>query len=274
MDIQLATAAVKEQAQAKTPVTNQQHVERQAAWTAAEGCGLQEVRPARAPKETSTAWRAAAEPPCPDTPPRALGLEPIATGGALDLLSVKSAAALSSPGELSSISTQATGQGNARARPATAKARLTQQIALAQDPHRGATKPAVSAARPPDRWLGRSWPGKAALAAKAEVVTPEPGDRGSTLEPEVLALLQALPAPNRGQLPPRKWGQPESRDEVYRLLKAAAKAAATAEYELALRGYLRAFEVTRAPPLLLSVASMHLRLGQGHARSATAKVPF
>ena len=27
----------------------------------------------------------------------------------------------------------------------------------------------------------------------------------------------------------------------------------------------------RAPPLLLSVARMHLRLGQGHARPATAK---
>ena len=264
MAIQVETAstgAVKEQPQAKTPVTNQQHVERQAAWatTSAEGCGLQE--PARAPKATSTAWSAAAEPPCPDTPPRAVGLEPIA-----NLLSAKSAAPLSSPGALSSI-----GQGNAQ--PATAKTRLTQQIALAHDPLRGATKPAaVSAARPPDRWLGRSWPDKAILAAKAEVATPEPGDRGCcTLEPEVLALLQALPAPNRGQLPPRKWGQPESRDEVYRLLAAAAKAAAAAEYELALRGYLRAFEVTRAPPLLLSVASMHLRLGQGHARPATAK---
>ena len=261
----ISTGAVKEQPQAKTPVTNQQHVERQAAWatTSAEGCGLQE--PARAPKATSTAWSEAA----PDTPPRAVGLEPIA-----NLLSAKRAASLSSPGALSSIGAQAalssTGQGNAR--PATAKTRLTQQIALAHDPLRGATNPAaVSAARPPDRWLGRSWPDKAILAAKAEVATPEPGDRGSTLEPEVLALLQALPAPNRGQLPPRKWGQPESRDEVYRLLAAAAKAAAAAEYELALRGYLRAFEVTRAPPLLLSVASMHLRLGQGHARPATAK---
>ena len=69
------------------------------------------------------------------------------------------------------------------------------------------------------------------------MTTPEAGGRESTLEPEVIALLQALPAPNRGQLPPRTWGEPESRNEVYRLLKASAKAAAAAEYELALRGY-------------------------------------
>jgi len=60
------------------------------------------------------------------------------------------------------------------------------------------------------------------------VTTPEAGGRESPLEPEVVALLQALPAPNRGQLPPRTWGEPESRNEVYRLLKASAKAAAAA----------------------------------------------
>ena len=298
----ISTGAVKEQPQTKTPVTSQQHVERQAAWTttsvptAAEGYGLQEL-PARAPKATSTAWSAAAERIQQNEYGRAVDLGPVSTGGELGLLSVKSTSALSSPVALRSTDAQAalssTGLDNAR--PSTAMARLTQPrlgpplkgmayksylqelppratcTSSPHEPRRGATKPAVSAATTPDRWRGRSWPDKATLAAKAEVATPEPSDRGSTLEPEALALLQALPAPNRGQLPPRKWGQPESRDEVYRLLAAAAKAAAAAEYELALRGYLRAFEVTRAPPLLLSVASMHLRLGQGHARPATAK---
>ena len=203
--------------------------------------------PAQAPKATSIAWSAATESPCPDAPPRAVD-EPSATEGTSDLPSVeKSAAALSS----------------------TAKARLTQQIAFAHDPRRATPK---HAATPPNRWLGRKWPDKATQAVKANVATPEAGGRESTLEPEVIALLQALPAPNRGQLPPRTWGEPESRNEVYRLLKASAKAAAAAEYELALRGYLRAFKATRAPPLLLSVARMHLRLGQGHARPATAKV--
>ena len=169
--------------------------------TATETCSMQE--PAQAPKATSIAWSAATESPCPDTPPRAVD-EPSATEGTSDLPSVeKSAAALSS----------------------TAKARLTQQTAIAHDPRRATTK---HAATPPNRWLGRKWPDKATQAVKANVATPEAGGRESTLEPEVIALFQALPAPNRGQLPPRTWGEPESRNEVYRLLKASAKAAAAA----------------------------------------------
>ena len=34
------------------------------------------------------------------------------------------------------------------------------------------------------------------------------------------------------------------------------------EFELALRGYMRAFEISRATPLLLSIANMHLKLGE------------
>ena len=108
---------------------------------------------------------------------------------------------------------------SAAALSSTAKARLTQQITFAHDPRRGLPK---HAATPPNRWLGRTWPDK------AKVATPEPVGRESTLESEVIALLQALPAPNRGQLPPRTWGEPESRNDVYRLLKASAKAAAAA----------------------------------------------
>ena len=61
------------------------------------------------------------------------------------------------------------------------------------------------------------------------------------------------------------------RDAYYKLAKAchpdqggsAAEFRALASaYELALRGYLRAFEISRATPLLLSVANMHLKLGE------------
>ena len=156
-------------------------------------------------------------------------------------------------------------------------------------------------------------------AVKVEAATPAPG-----LEPDVRALLQALPAPtSRGRLPPRKFNMQESREQVGALLAAAAKATGAAEYELALRGYLRAFEVrlhahtactprahrmhiactlhahhcmhtartlhvhvhaysplnillhtpfgfevTRSSPLLLSIANMHIKLGElDHASS-------
>ena len=113
--------------------------------TASERCGMQE--PAQAPKATSIAWSAATESPCPDAPPRAVD-EPGATEGTSDVPSVeKSAAALSS----------------------TAKARLTQQTAIAHDPRRATTK---HAATPPNRWLGRTWPDKATQAAKVKVPTP------------------------------------------------------------------------------------------------------
>ena len=139
---------------------------------------------------------------------------------------------------------------------------------------------------------------------------------GGELEPEARALLQALPAPTtRGRMPPRKFNMEESREQVGALLAAAAKATGAAEYELALRGYLRAFEVrlhaqarvhrvrtaharcahatcthamkpftgpstslspprairvqvTRSSPLLLSMANMHIKLGElDHASS-------
>ena len=139
---------------------------------------------------------------------------------------------------------------------------------------------------------------------------------GGELEPEARALLQALPAPTtRGKMPPRKFNMEESREQVGALLAAAAKATGAAEYELALRGYLRAFEVrlhaqarvhrvrtaharcahatcthamkpftgpstslspprairvqvTRSSPLLLSMANMHIKLGElDHASS-------
>ena len=163
-------------------------------------------------------------------------------------------------------------------------------------------------------------------AAKVEAATPAPS--GGGLEPDVRALLQALPAPtSRGRLPPRKFNMQESREQVGALLAAAAKATGAAEYELALRGYLRAFEVrlrahtayahcthtartlhahcivcicmhiaaskvtrfpsyplysalsillpppsgvkvTRSSPLLLSIANMHIKLGElDHASS-------
>ena len=63
-------------------------------------------------------------------------------------------------------------------------------------------------------------------------------------------------------MPPRKWGKQPSREEQHQLLSAAAAAAAAGEHELALRGYLRAFEVSRATPLLLSAANMHIKLGE------------
>ena len=113
--------------------------------TASERCGMQE--PAQALKATSIAWSAATESPCPDAPPRAVD-EPSATEGTSDVPSVeKSAAALSS----------------------TAKARLTQQTAVAHDPRRATTK---HAATPSYRWLGRTWPDKATQAAKVKVSTP------------------------------------------------------------------------------------------------------
>ena len=54
----------------------------------------------------------------------------------------------------------------------------------------------------------------------------------------------------------------ESREEVAALLAAARVAAGAMEFELALRGYMRAFEVTRSAPLLLSAANMHIKLGE------------
>ena len=59
----------------------------------------------------------------------------------------------------------------------------------------------------------------------------------------------------RGKLPPRKFGKAaptESRDEVAAILAAAADAASAGEFELGLRGFLRAFEVTRSAPLVLT----------------------
>ena len=58
---------------------------------------------------------------------------------------------------------------SAAALSSTAKARLTQQTAIAHDPRRATTK---HAATPPNRWLGRTWPDKATQAAKAKVPTP------------------------------------------------------------------------------------------------------
>ena len=88
-------------------------------------------------------------------------------------------------------------------------------------------------------------------------------DSGGGLSHEQRTLLAGVAAPKvRGKLPPRKWGKQPSREETHALLAAAAAAAECGESELALRGYLRAFEATRATPLLLSVANMHLRLGE------------
>ena len=89
------------------------------------------------------------------------------------------------------------------------------------------------------------------------------------LPAEQRVVLEALVAPKtRGKLPARKWGKQPSRDEQYRLLAATAAAASCGEFELALRGYMRAFEISRATPLLLSIANMHLKLGEiDHAQA-------
>ena len=79
---------------------------------------------------------------------------------------------------------------------------------------------------------------------------------------EQRAMLEALTPRTRGKLPARKWGKQPSRDEQYRLLTATAAAAACGEFELALRGYMRAFEISRATPLLLSIVNVHLKLGE------------
>jgi len=93
------------------------------------------------------------------------------------------------------------------------------------------------------------------------------------LPAEQRALLVALAAPKvRGKLPPRKWGKMESREEVAALLAAAGVSANAQEYELALRGYLRAFEVTRSTPLLLSVLQMHMKLGELDEAESFCKV--
>ena len=108
----------------------------------------------------------------------------------------------------------------------------------------------------------------ASASAKAEAAgaTAEAADG---LSPAQRAQLEALSAPKvRGKLPPRKWGKQPSREETHALLAAAAAAAHCGESELALRGYLRAFEITRATPLLLSAANMHLRLGELDAAQA------
>jgi hypothetical protein len=105
---------------------------------------------------------------------------------------------------------------------------------------------------------------EAAAASSPPVLSDEGGSTGSAgLLAEQRALLEALAAPKtRGKLPPRKWGKQPSRDEQYRLLTATAAAASCGEFELALRGYLRAFEISRATPLLLSIANTHLKLGE------------
>jgi len=105
-----------------------------------------------------------------------------------------------------------------------------------------------------------------ASGAKAETAGADAADGLSSAQ---RAQLEALPAPKvRGKLPPRKWGKQPSREETHALLAAAAAAANSGESELALRGYLRAFEATRATPLLLSAANMHLRLGELDAAQA------
>ena len=107
-----------------------------------------------------------------------------------------------------------------------------------------------------------------------ERAPPPPPPRRKSLQPPAasngaLKLLQTLPPPmERGKLPPRKFGKAaptESRDEVAAILAAAADAASAGEFELGLRGFLRAFEVTRSAPLVLSAANMHLQLGELNA---------
>ena len=110
-----------------------------------------------------------------------------------------------------------------------------------------------------------------AVSAVAAVVAPPaagplPDEGGATagasLPAEQRAMLEALTPKTRGKLPARKWGKQPSRDEQYRLLTATAAAAACGEFELALRGYMRAFEISRATPLLLSIVNVHLKLGE------------
>ena len=117
--------------------------------------------------------------------------------------------------------------------------------------------PAMPTPPPPSTPTPPAGPGSA-------VSTPAAGDGGGgTLPPPMRELLAALPPPKvRGKMPPRKWGKMESREEVGLMLAAAAAAADVMEYELAMRGYLRAFEVTRSLPLMLSVINMHLKMGE------------
>jgi hypothetical protein len=98
---------------------------------------------------------------------------------------------------------------------------------------------------------------------------------GGGLAPEARALLQTLPAPTiRGRMSPRKFNMEESREQVGALLAAAAKATGAAEYELALRGYLRAFEVrgcTRKP--VCTACTLHTRAARAlHARTCIAAI--
>jgi hypothetical protein len=113
------------------------------------------------------------------------------------------------------------------------------------------------------RALGTIAPEAADAVASAVGAPAGTPAEGGGLLPAERALLEALAPPKaRGTLPSRKWGKQPSRDEQCALLAAAASAAAAGAHELALRGYLRAFEVSRATPLLLSAANMHLRLGE------------
>ena len=95
------------------------------------------------------------------------------------------------------------------------------------------------------------------------------GRQGGGLDATQRAALEALPPPkSRGQLPPRRWGKQPPREQTHALLAAAAAAAGGGEWELALRGYLKAFEATRATPLLLAAANMHLHLAELDAAQA------
>ena len=58
------------------------------------------------------------------------------------------------------------------------------------------------------------------------------------------------------------------REETHALISAASAAASALEYELALRGYLKAFETTRSSPLLLSAANMHIQLNELEAAAS------
>ena len=130
------------------------------------------------------------------------------------------------------------------------------------------TQPAAAAATP-----ATPLPTLAAAAAAGG----DGGEAGGAgVSREQRALLEAVAAPKvRGKLPPRKWGKQPSRDETHALLTAAAAAAASGEWELALRGYLRAFEATRATPLLLSAANMHIKLGElEHAQAFCSVRPI
>ena len=120
--------------------------------------------------------------------------------------------------------------------------------------------------------IGRAASFVAPAAAPPAAAAPAPGGgggEGDGLTSDQRTLLSALAPPKvRGKLPPRKWGKQPSREEVHALLSAASAAAGASEYELALRGYMRAFEVSRATPLLLSAANMHIRLGELDAAAA------